>query len=80
MKNLSLTLCLAIAALFGSVGGGFASDLPDCPKYRHPTGFPWHNCFGTFPQKWLTGGPTGVNGDKYVGEFTGDYFDGQGTY
>ena len=30
MKNLSLTFCLVIAALFGSVGSVFASDLSDC--------------------------------------------------
>ncbi|MDA9949687.1 hypothetical protein N9C16_09950, partial [Paracoccaceae bacterium] len=32
MKNLSLTFCLVIAALLGSVGSGFASDLSDCIK------------------------------------------------
>ena len=63
-----------------SSGNGFASDLPDCPKYRHPTNFPWHNCFGTFPQEWLTGGPTGVSGDKYVGEFKHNKEHGQGTF
>ena len=71
MKNLSLTFCLVIAALLASVGSGFASDLPDCPEYRHPTKSPWINCFGTF---------TWSNGDKYVGEFKGDEQHGQGTY
>ena len=63
MKNLSLTFCLVIAALLASVGSGFASDLPDCPEYRHPTKSPWINCFGTF---------TWSDGDKYVGEFKDD--------
>ena len=32
MKNLSLSFCLVIATLFGSVGSGFAgSHLPKCP-------------------------------------------------
>ena len=71
MKNLSLTFCLTIAALFGSVGSGFASDLPDCPEYRHPTKSPWMNCFGSF---------TYPKGSKYVGEFVDDKQHGQGTY
>ncbi|MDA9949307.1 trypsin-like peptidase domain-containing protein [Paracoccaceae bacterium] len=71
MKNLSLTFCLTIAALFGSVGSGFASDLPDCPEYRHPTKSPWMNCFGSF---------TYPKGSKYVGEFVDDKQHGQGTW
>ena len=39
MKNLSLKICLAIAALLASVVNGFASDLPDCIKSRSS-----HNC------------------------------------
>ena len=42
MKNLSLRLCLVIAALFGSAGNGFASDLLDCSKSRT-----FHNCIKT---------------------------------
>ena len=80
MQILSLTFYLAIAALFGSVGSVSASDLLPCPKYRHPTNSPWHNCVGTFPQEWLTGGPTGVSGDKYVGEFKHNKGHGQGTF
>jgi hypothetical protein len=43
-----------IASLFGGVGVGFASDLPQCPS----SGV-FHNCFGTW---------TSEDGDKYVGE------------
>ena len=67
MKNLSLTFCLAIAALLASVGSGFASDLPDCIKSAKV----WNNCFGT----WIS-----TSGNKYVGEFKGDNPHGQGTY
>ena len=42
MKNLSLRLFLVIAALFGSAGNGFASDLLDCSKSRT-----FHNCIKT---------------------------------
>ena len=67
MKNLSLTFCLAIAAFFGSVGGGFAgSDLPPCPSSGN-----LHNCFGTY---------TYAHGSKYVGEFRDNEFNGQGTF
>jgi len=65
MKNLSLTLCLGIAALLGSVGSGFASDLPPCSS------LPFHDCFGTY---------TWANGDKYVGEWKDDKLYGRGTY
>ena len=54
MKDLSLTLCLVIVALFGSVGGGFA--LSKCPS--DPNAF-WHNCFGTYTYE---GGKTIANG------------------
>jgi len=65
MKNLPLTLCLGIAALLGSVGSGFASDLPPCSS------LPFHDCFGTY---------TWANGDKYVGEWKDDKLYGRGTY
>jgi hypothetical protein len=61
MKNLSLTFCLVIAALFGSVGGGFAgSDLPDCIKSAKV----WNNCFST--ETWENGEYSGErkNNDK----------------
>ena len=66
MKNLSLTVCLAIAALFGSVGSGFASDLPPCPSSGY-----LNNCFGTY---------TFANGNKYVGEVKDNKKHGQGTF
>ena len=66
MKNLSLTLCLVIVALFGSVGGVFASDLPRCPSSGY-----FDKCFGTW---------TFEDGDKYVGEWKDDKYHGQGTY
>jgi hypothetical protein len=65
MKNLSLKICLMIAALLASVGSGFASDLPACPSSGYK-----HNCFGTF---------TSANGDKYVGEYKDNKRNGQGT-
>ena len=64
MKNLSLTFCLAIAALLASVGSGFASDLPPCSSLS------FHNCFGTY---------TWENGKKYVGEWKDNKWHGQGT-
>ena len=47
MKNLSLKICLVIAALFGSVGVGFASDLPKCKGSPSENVVKWHNCVGT---------------------------------
>ncbi|MDB2423615.1 hypothetical protein N9X05_16885 [Paracoccaceae bacterium] len=72
MKNLSLTFCLAIAALFGSVGSGFASDLPDCsgsPTNSASVMANWTNCFGVIS----------LGGIKYVGEFKDGSPDGKGT-
>ena len=66
MKNLSLTFCLTITALFGSVGSGFASDLPPCPSSGYK-----NNCFGTF---------TFASGNKYVGEVKDNKKHGQGTF
>ena len=68
MKTLSLTFCLVIVVLFGSVGGGFASDLPDCPSDETVS---WHNCFGSI---------THFGGDLYVGEWKNDLKHGKGTY
>ena len=67
MKNLSLKICLAIAALFGSVGSGFASDLPPCNGMSMWSG---HNCVGSFIFN---------DGNKYVGEFKDSKIHGQGT-
>ena len=94
MKNPSLIICLTISALFGSVGGVVASDLPDCPSSGY-----FDNCFGTitfadddkYVGEWkdnkyngqgtYTFGPNSEwAGDKYVGEFKDDKYNGQGTY
>jgi hypothetical protein len=45
-----------------------ASDFPDCPNDENVR---WHNCFGTYKY---------ASGDKYVGEFKDDEFNGKGTY
>ena len=66
MKNLSLTFCLVITALFGSVGGGFA--LPECSSDPSVS---WHNCFGIH---------TFANGNKYTGEWRNNKRNGQGTF
>jgi S1-C subfamily serine protease len=66
MKNLSLTLCLAIAALFGSVGVGIA--LPDCPSDPSDS---WHNCFGIYIDE---------DGGRYVGDWSNNDKHGQGDY
>ena len=68
MRKLSLTFCLVIVALFGSVGVGSArSDLPPCPSSGYK-----HNCFGAL-------GTYGFqNGWKYVGEFRNDKEHGKG--
>ncbi len=66
MKNLSLTICLVIAMLFGSASVGFA--LPTCKgSYNFST---WTNCTGTFV----------ASGYKYVGEYRDGLRNGQGTY
>ncbi len=66
MRKLTATLCLTLAVLVGSTTEGFA--LPPCPgSYDKNT---WSNCFGT----WTFG-----NGDKYVGEYQNNQFNGQGT-
>ena len=67
MKNLSLTFCLAIAALLASVGGGSAgSDLFPCSLSGYK-----HNCHGVWNFD---------NGDKYVGEFKNNLPHGKGTF
>ena len=89
MKNLSLKICLVIAALLASVGSGFASDLPDCIKSAKV----WNYCFGT--ETWENGEYSGewknndkhgqgtytfANGEKFVGKFKDDKRNGQGTF
>jgi hypothetical protein len=79
MKNLSLKICLVIAALLVSVGSGFAEGhLPKCaggpvPKYspNHKKIWKnWDNCIGkvTIPDGF------------YHGEFKNGLWNGQGIY
>ena len=71
MRNLTATICLTLAVLFGSAGVSFA--LPPCPSDQNQY---YDNCFGTF-----TFGPSSQwTGDKYVGEFRNGKRNGQGTY
>ena len=56
MKNLSLIICLMISALFGSVGGVVASDLPACPEI---VSYEMH-CFRNYTPPW---------GGEYKGEW-----------
>jgi S1-C subfamily serine protease len=62
----STKIILICVALMFSASGAWA--LPKCPS---DTSLTWTNCFGTY---------TFANGDKYVGEFRDDDFNGQGTY
>ena len=66
MRRLTAFVCLTLAVLLFSATEGFA--LPSCPT---DTRVFWTDCFGTF---------TFPNGDKYVGEWRDDSFNGQGTY
>ena len=66
MRTLPTILCLTFAVLLFGAGEGFA--LPPCPEEQWQR---WTNCFGTI---------TYANGDKYVGEFRDDKYNGQGTY
>ena len=70
MKNLSLIICLTILALFGSVGGVFASDLTKCPSSGY-----FDNCFGAY----TFDSDSDFAGDKYVGEWKDNKYNGQGT-
>ena len=95
MKHWCLTFCLVIASLFGSVGEGFASDLPPCVESA-PV---WNNCFGTwrdgkgikYVSEWknnkqhgqgtaIYSAPHRSAGEKYVGEYKDGKRSGQGTY
>ena len=67
MRNLTATLCLTFAVLIGS-GEVRGSDLRPCPSDKTKR---YHICFGT---------KTYANGDKYVGEFRDDKYNGQGTF
>ena len=87
MKNLSLTFCLAIAALFGSVGSGFA--LPKCQgspvlygtsEHEMEIYKNWHNCVGfmslpnySFEGEYRSGVP---NGQGTVTLINGDTYVG----
>ena len=65
MKRLPAILYLTLAVLLGSTGEGFA--LPACTSNQNQY---YDNCFGT---------RTFANGNRYVGEFRNDNFNGQGT-
>jgi len=66
MRKLATLLCLTFAVLL--FGAGEAWSLPKCPgSFTWNT---WTNCVGTL---------TSPDGDKYVGEFRDDNFNGQGT-
>jgi hypothetical protein len=71
MRMLYIGFCFQVATIFCSVGFALASELPACPSSGY-----WHKCFGTYTfdpnSKW--------SGDKYLGEFRNNKFDGQGTY
>jgi hypothetical protein len=67
MRHLTVTLCLTIAVLLGSMVESFA--LPECPGSYNETN--WTNCEGIF---------TYASGDKYVGEFKYRKYHGQGTW
>ncbi len=66
MRNLTTFLCLTFAVLLFGAGEGFA--LPPCPEDPNQR---FHNCFGTY---------TFADGNKYIGEFRDDNFNGQGTF
>ena len=53
--------------------GTFSSALPSCPS---DTSVRWHNCFGAY----TFDSDSDFAGDKYVGEWKDDEFNGQGTY
>jgi len=65
MRNLNARLILLSVALILSATVSFA--LPACPSDQTKR---YHNCFGTY---------THSDGDKYVGEWRDDKFNGQGT-
>jgi S1-C subfamily serine protease len=71
MKTLFFKICLSLVALVLNVVMSNASNLASCPEIRHSTKSPWLNCFGTY---------TFADGNKYVGEFRDDKYNGQGTY
>ena len=56
--------CLSMCLLLG----GRAVALPPCPTDEDKA---YHACFGTYIDS---------SGDKYVGEFMNDDYNGQGTY
>ncbi len=88
MKNLSLKICLVIAALFGSAVGVSADHYPGCPDGV------FHYCFTTYTYpngvtyigNFINGRKTGsgifiyTNGVKYVGEWRNEIAHGEGIY
>ena len=73
MKNLSLKICLVVAALLASVGSGFA--LPSCPGSPRQVSHPretldWTECYGVATHKSAS----------YFGEWFQGMPHGKGTY
>ena len=70
MKRISPFVFIAVAAfgLLGTPSTAFSQALPPCPEDPNVR---YHNCFGTY---------TWADGNKYVGEWQDNDFNGQGTY
>jgi hypothetical protein len=88
MKNLSVTFCLVIGMLFGSVSVGLS--LPPCPQNGMAS---WHLCEGIFIENGDTfrgdfrnnqkngfGKYTWNNGDMFLGDYKNDKKNGAGVY
>jgi hypothetical protein len=79
MRNIIATICLMTAVLVGSTGcqtvslisakGLTGGSLPPCVG-KPSLNSPWHNCYGT---------NIFSDGRKYVGEYMGNQYHGQGT-
>ena len=74
MKRIAPFVFIAFAAigLLGTSSTAFSQALPPCPEDPNPMASVfWDNCFGTY---------TWADGNKYVGEWQDNSFNGQGTY
>jgi hypothetical protein len=70
MKRIAPFVFIAFAAigLLGFPSTAFSQALPPCLEDQNVV---WDNCFGTY---------TWADGNKYVGEWEDNSFNGQGTY